>query len=86
MSNVYEKVKYILNNNNQKKNYRILVLSDGQIGDQDRTVTEAENIKLFINNSNYSISVGSIRYNSGFWIWTTRYKSNIVSIKTKYRQ
>lgn len=38
MSDVYEKVKYILldNDNNEQKNYRILVLSEGEIEDQDR--------------------------------------------------
>lgn len=82
MSNVYEKVKYILENNNQKKNYRILVLSDGEIEDQDRTVSEAENIKYFINNNNYSISVGSIRYDSGWGQPDTRAISSVLRLNT----
>ena len=82
MSNVYEKIKYILDNNNLKKNYRILVLSDGLIEDQDKTVTEAENIKLYINNNNYSISVGSIRYNSGLGEPDTRAISSVLRLNT----
>ena len=85
MSNVYEKVKNILdnnNNNNQGKNYRILVLSDGEIEDQDRTVSEAENTKYFINNNNYSISVGSIRYDSGWGQPDTRAISSVLRLNT----
>ena len=66
MSGVYRAIESVLNSNGQGKNYRLLVLSDGLIGDQDETVKESERIKQFLKNNNYSISVGSIRYDSGY--------------------
>ena len=62
MANVYEKVKEILNNNRNKNNFRILLLSDGTIKDQSKTVNEAESVKSYIDKNNYSISVGTILY------------------------
>ena len=81
MANVYEKVKEVLNNGNGN-NFRILVLSDGLIADQERTVNEAEKIKQFINNNNNSISVGSIRYNSGYGEPDTRAISSVLRLNT----
>ena len=82
MANVYEKVKFILNNNSLETNYRILVLSDGIIEDQEKTVNEAEKIKNLIMNNNYSISVGSIRYNSGLGEPDTRAISSVLRLNT----
>ena len=82
MANVYEKVKSILNNNNKEINYRILVLSDGIIADQNETMNEAEKIKNFIKDNNYSISVGSIRYNSGSGEPDTRAISSVLRLNT----
>ena len=80
MANVYEKVKSILNNNSKEINYRILVLSDGIIADQNETMNEAEKIKNFIKDNNYSISVGSIRYNSGSGEPDTRAISSVLRL------
>ena len=66
MSGVYNFVKSILDNNLNQKNYRILVLSDGIIYDQDETKKEAELLKIYLDASDFSISVGSIRYNSSW--------------------
>ena len=82
MANVYEKVKSILNNNSKEINYRILVLSDGIIADQNETMNEAEKIKNFIKDNNYSISVGSIRYNSGSGEPDTRAISSVLRLNT----
>ena len=80
MANVYEKVREILNNNSNGNNFRILVLSDGIIADQEKTVNEAEKINQFIKNNNYSISVGSIRYNSGYGQPDTRAISSVLRL------
>ena len=64
MSGVYKLVKKVLNKNKGKKNYRILVLSDGIISDQKETQDEADIIRYYLNQNNYCISVGSIRYGS----------------------
>ena len=82
MANVYEKVREILNNNSNGNNFRILVLSDGIIADQEKTVNEAEKINQFIKNNNYSISVGSIRYNSGYGQPDTRAISSVLRLNT----
>ena len=64
MSGVYKLVKKVLNKNKDKHNYRILVLSDGMISDQKETQDEADIIRYYLNQNNYCISVGSIRYGS----------------------
>ena len=64
MANVYKNIKFILNSYPKQKNYRILVLSDGIIYDQEKTKNEAEIIKEFIDVSDFYISSGAIRYNS----------------------
>jgi len=66
MAGVYQKLKLILMKNGNQKNYRILVLSDGDIADKTETVIEAEELKKFVDYNNYSLSIGSIRYNTGF--------------------
>ena len=69
MSHVYEKVKLVFDNNKDKKNYRILVLSDGIIDDQENTKIEAEKLKNYLDKNEdenqFFISVGSIRYGTG---------------------
>jgi len=82
MAEVYNSVSSILSNNETQKNYRILVLSDGEIGDQEDTVKQAEKIKEYIDNNNYSISVGSIRYNSGCGQPDTRAISSVLMLNT----
>ena len=83
MADVYQSVSSIFNKNEINKNYRILVLSDGEIHDQEDTVIEAEKIKKFIdNNSDYSISVGSIRFNSGNDQPDTRAISSVLRLNT----
>lgn len=82
MSNVYKSVRNILSNGGIQKNYRILVLSDGEIADQEKTVREAEVIKKYIDNNNYSISVGSIRYVSGYGQPDTRAISSVLMLNT----
>ena len=64
MADVYKNIKFILNSYPKQKNYRILVLSDGIIYDQEKTKNEAEIIKEFIDVSDFYISSGAIRYNS----------------------
>ena len=82
MAGVYQSVSSILSSNGIQKNYRILVLSDGIISDQENTVKRAEEIKKYIDNNNYSISVGSIRYNSGYGQPDTRAISSILMLNT----
>ena len=57
MANVYEKVKSVLNSSGIEKNYRILVLSDGIISDQEKTLEEAEKIKNFVKRSNVQLDM-----------------------------
>ena len=57
MANVYEKVKSVLNSSGIGKNYRILVLSDGIIDDQEKTLEEAEKIKNFVKSSNVQLDM-----------------------------
>ena len=64
MSGVYNLVKEVLNKNKDKFNYRILVLSDGMIEDQKETQNQAGIFKEYIDQKDYCISVGSIRYGS----------------------
>ena len=67
MSGVYEKLKNVLTNNKDKKNFRILVLSDGQISDQVETENEASKLKYYLDayKNDYFLSARSIRYGSG---------------------
>ena len=81
MSGVYCHLEKILKKGGEN-NYRILVLSDGDISDQDKTVKESERIKQFIKNKNYSISVGSIRYNSGSSQPDTKAISSVLRLNT----
>ena len=81
MSGVYGHLEKILKKG-ADKNYRILVLSDGDISDQDKTVKESEKIKQFLNGKNYSISVGSIRYNSGSGQPDTKAISSVLRLNT----
>ena len=48
MANVYEKVKSILNNNSKEINYRILVLSDGIIAEQNETMNEQKKLRILL--------------------------------------
>ena len=52
------------------------------IEDQEKTVNEAEKNKNLIMNNNYSISVGSIRYNSGLGEPDTRAISSVLRLNT----
>ena len=63
MAGVCSKIKSILKENNNR-NFRILILSDGKIYDQKDTKDKAEKLKKYIEENNYIISVGSIRYNT----------------------
>ena len=65
MESVYQLVSSILSKNEINKDYRIIVLSDGEIHDPEETVIEAEKIKKYIDDNNYLVSVGSIRFYSG---------------------
>jgi hypothetical protein len=82
MANVYEKVKSVLNSSGIGKNYRILVLSDGEIADQTETVIQAEELKKFVDYNNYSLSIGSIRYYTGFGDPDTRAISSVLILNT----
>ena len=82
MAGVYQKVNSILTNNGNQKNYRILVLSDGEIADQEETVRQAEELKKFIDYNNYSLSIGSIRYNTGYGQPDTRAISSVLMLNT----
>jgi len=82
MAGVYQKVSSILKNNKLQKNYRILVLSDGEISDQEETVNQAEELKKFIDSKKYSLSIGSIRYNTGFGQPDTRAISSVLMLNT----
>ena len=66
IAKVYDKIKDILRYNPNKKNYRILILSDGKIQDKKQTIENASDDLLeFIKKGKYLLSVGAIRYNSG---------------------
>ena len=82
MAGVYQKVNSILRQNGNHKNYRILVLSDGEIADQTETVRQAEELKKFIDYNNYSLSIGSIRYNTGYGQPDTRAISSVLMLNT----
>ena len=82
MAGVYQKVNSILRVNGNHKNYRILVLSDGEIADQTETVRQAEELKKFIDYNNYSLSIGSIRYNTGYGQPDTRAISSVLMLNT----
>ena len=83
MSGVYNLVKSILNNNHNQKNYRILALSDGIIADQNETTKQAELLKIYLDVSDFLISVGSIRYNSKWGTEPdTRAISSVLRINT----
>ena len=82
MSDVFNKVREILCQSQNKSNYRILALSDGIIEDQEETKNEAEKIKAYINSTDFSISVGSIRYNSGYDCGDTKALSSVLILNT----
>ena len=82
MADVYKFVKSVLDNNSTKKNYRILVLSDGMIWNQEETKKQAEILKNYLDGTDYSISVGSIRYNSGSDQADTRAISSVLMLNT----
>ena len=58
------------------------MLSDGKILDQDETKYQAELLKNYLDGSDYSISVGSIRYNSGSGEADTRAISSVLMLNT----
>lgn len=60
MANSYKLVKNIIQNNTTKCNYRILVISDGELSDEDDTKKEAQILKNFIDIEGYIISTGFI--------------------------
>ena len=64
MAGVCWKIKSILEKNKHNKNFRVLILSDGKIYDQEETKYEIEKLKKYIDENNYIISVGSLRYNT----------------------
>ena len=82
MAKVYNFVKSILNENQNQKNFRILALSDGIISDQDETKNEAEILKTFLDVWDFSISVGAIRYNSGWGGADTKAISSVLILNT----
>ena len=82
MAGVYQKVNSILRQNGNHNNYRILVLSDGEIADQTETVRQAEELKIFVDYNNYSLSIGSIRYNTGYGQPDTRAISSVLMLNT----
>lgn len=82
MANVYNYVKSVLNQNQNKKNFRILVLSDGEVWDQDETKNQAEILKTYLDVCDFSISVGSIRYNSGCGGADTKAISSVLILNT----
>ena len=82
MANVYKCIKSILNHNSSKKKYRILILSDGKVLDQDKTRYQAELLKNYLDVTDYSISAGAIRYNLGSGEADTRAISSILLLNT----
>ena len=82
MAGVYQKLKSIFMKNGNQKNYRILVLSDGNIADRTETVIQAEELKKFVDDNKYSLSIGSIRYNTGFGQPDTRAITSVLILNT----
>ena len=82
MAGVYQKLKSILMKNGNQKNYRILVLSDGNIADRTETVIQAEELKKFVDDNKYSLSIGSIRYIIGFGKPDTRAITSVLILNT----
>jgi hypothetical protein len=82
MSGVFNKVREILCQSQNKLNYRILVLSDGIIADQDKTKDEAEILKTYVDRTDFSISVGSIRFYSGYDCPDTKALSSVLILNT----
>lgn len=82
MAGVYQKINNILKKNGIKNNYRILVLSDGEISDQTQTVRQAEELKNSIDYNKYSLSIGSIRYNTGHGQSDTKAISSVLMLNT----
>lgn len=82
MANVYKLVRSIFNQNKNKSNFRILALSDGMIGDQEETKNQAEILKTFIEATDFAISAGSIRYNSGYGQPDTKALSSVLLLNT----
>ena len=82
MAKVYNFAKNILNQNPNQKNFRILVLSDGEIADQEETKNQAEILKTYLDVFDFSISVGSIRYNSGWGGADTKAISSVLILNT----
>ena len=62
MSKSIEQIKLIFSNGNMKKNYRILFILDGSISDKNKTLEEMKNLRQFIINNNFFISIGLILY------------------------
>ena len=82
MGDVYKLVRSIFDKNQNKSNFRILALSDGMIEDQEKTKNEAEILKTFIDATNFSISAGSIRYNTGYGQPDTKALSSVLLLNT----
>jgi len=82
MADVYQKLKSILMKNGNQKNYRILVLSDGDIADQTETEMQAEELKKFVDYNNYFLSIGSIRYKTGFCQPDTRAITSVLILNS----
>ena len=82
MSGVFNKVREILCQSHNKSNYRILALSDGIIYDQEKTKEEAEILKTYVDRTDFSISVGSIRFYSGYDCPDTKALSSVLILNT----
>ena len=83
IAKVYDKIKDILRYNPNKKNYRILILSDGKIQDKKQTIENASDDLLeFIKKGKYLLSVGAIRYNSGIESGDTSAICSILRLNT----
>ena len=82
MADVYKLVRSIFDQKQNKTNFRILALSDGMIEDQEETKNQAEILKTFIDATDFSISAGSIRYNSGYGLPDTKALSSVLLLNT----
>ena len=82
MADVYKLVRSIFDQKQNKTNFRILALSDGMIDDQEKTKNEAEILKTFIDATDFSISAGSIRYDSGYGTPDTKALSSVLLLNT----